>query len=430
MNHKKSEHNMILSDDEKKMLDGDYGPGVQKSIRFLIDYGEAFDAKRLVNVHSAHILQDPLEMLQDLMEGVNGVKTPASLHSIPPLGSRWAAELGLSQDDSGPVIENNAKVARIYKEQGCLMTMTCAPYVMGNVLKKGQVFSWAGSSGVMINNSLFGARGNRDSGLAMTASAITGKTPEIGRIRDDGRIGDILFRFQKVNMEQLTQADFGAIGYHIGAIAQTKNVVLDGLPETMPFEMLKYLLSPMPVSGAVSLCHIVGITPEAPDISTAFRNRKPELELTVTLSDIRNGAALLCGFESNDVEVVMLGCPHLTIREIREVANLLENRRISDHTRLFLATNEGVYHLADRMGYLDIIARAGGLVITDSCIAVFPFAKMKTPVSCVATNSARCAHYLLRGGAGEIVGGKVMQTYYGDTARCIRAAITGKWEEA
>ncbi len=420
---------MILTDDEKRMLNGDAGPGVQKAIQFIIDYGEAFDAGRLVDVHSAHILQDPLEMLEGLSAGVNGVKPLTTLHSNPPMGTRWAEKLGLSMEDAGPVIENNAKVLDVYKKMGCLMTLTCAPYVMGNVLKKGQVFSWAGSSGVIINNSLFGARGNRDSGLAMTASAITGKTPEIGRIRDDGRLGDILFRFQKVDFDRLTQADLGAMGYHIGALAQTKNVVIEGLPATMPFEMLKYLFSPMPVSGAVSLCHIVGITPEAPDAATAFGNRKPEIELTITPSDIRSGAERLSGYDTRDVDVVMLGCPHLTIRELREIADLLEGRRVSNHTRLFLATNEGVRELARRMGYLDIIEAAGGLVITDSCIAVFPFGKMKASVSRAATNSARCAHYLLRGGAGEIVGGKVMQTFYGDTKRCIRAAITGKWEE-
>lgn len=419
---------MLLTDSEKRMLNGEEGPGVQKAIRFIIDYGEAFDARKLVDVHSAHILQDPLEMLEGLSEGTQSVRPLTTLHSNPPLGTRWAEKLGLSMDDAGPVIENNARVLEVYKKLGCLMTLTCAPYVMGNVLKKGQVFSWAGSSGVIINNSLFGARGNRDSGLAMTASAITGKAPEIGRIRDDGRLGDILFRFQKVDFDSLTEADLGAMGYHIGALAQTKNVVIEGLPHSMPFEMLKYLLSPMPVSGAVSLCHIVGLTPEAPDVSTAFGNRKPDMELTITPADIRKGADQLCDYESDDVEVVMMGCPHLTIREMREIAAQLEGRRVSGNTRLFLATNEGVYELARRMGYLDTIEKAGGLVITDSCIAVFPFAKMKASVSRAATNSARCAHYLLRGGAGEIVGGKVMQTYYGDTMRCIHAAITGKWE--
>lgn len=420
---------MILTEEEKRMAGGEYGPGVQKAINFLIEYGEAFDAKQFVRVHSAHILPDPVNMLEEITEGVDEVKTMASIHSGSPLSSKWVKELGLMEDAAGPVIEDTKKAMAIYQNIGCVMTVSCAPYVMGNVLKKGNVFSWAGSSGIVINNSVFGARGNRDSGLAMTSSAITGRTPEIGRIRDEERYGEVLFRFQKVDLENLTQADLGALGYHIGLIAQTKNVVIDGLPTDIPFEKLKYLLSPMPVSGAVSLCHIVGVTPEAPTVEVALGNRKAELEISINQQDITDAHGLLSGYKTTDIEVVMLGCPHLTIREVNEIAKLLSGKRISDKVKLFLATNEGVYSLAQRMGYLDIIQKAGGLMITDSCIAVFPFANMKAPVTNVATNSSRCAHYLLRGGAGEVVGGKVMETFHGSTEQCIKAALTGRWEE-
>lgn len=411
------------------MVGGEYGPGVQKAMNFLIEYGEAFDANKMVNVQSAHILPDPINMLEEITEGVEEVKTMASIHSGSPLNSNWAETLGLETENAGPVIQDAFRAYDIYKNIGCMMTVSCAPYTMGNVLKKGNVFSWAGSSGIIINNSVFGARGNRDSGLAMTASAITGRTPEIGRIRDEERYGEVLVRFQKIDFETITQADLGAIGYHIGEVAQTKNVVIDGLPNTIPFESLKYLLSPMPVSGAVSMCHIVGVTPEAPSVEVALGNRKPELEISVRPSDIVKGHSLLNGYKSTDVEVVMMGCPHLTIREMGELAKRLSGKRISDKVKLFLATNEGIYNLSKRMGYLDTIQDAGGLVITDSCIAVFPFANMKEPVTNVATNSSRCAHYLLRGGAGEIVGGKVMGTFHGSTEQCVNAALTGKWEE-
>lgn len=421
---------MLLTEEEKRMAGGEYGPGVQKAMSFLIRYGEAFDAARLVNVHSAHILPDPLHMLNEMMDGVDRVRTMATLHSGSPLGSKWVHSLGLDAEDAGPVIADNNKALEIYKSRGIFATNSCAPYVMGNVLKRNNVFSWAGSSGIVINNSLFGARGNRDSGLAMTASAITGKTPEIGKIRDEERYGEVLVRFQKVDVENLSQAELGAVGYSIGKAAQTKNVVIDGLPPDTPFEKLKYLLSPLPVSGAVSMCHIVGMTPEAPDLQTAFGNRRPEAEFTITPSEISESISDLCDYETNDVEVVMLGCPHLTINEVRDIAFYLAGKRISDKTRLFLATNEGVYNLADRMGYIEMISRAGGLVITDSCIAVFPFAKMKLPVTSVATNSARCAHYTLRGGAGEVVGGKIMKTFYGSTESCLRAAVSGRWEDA
>jgi len=420
---------MLLTEEEKRMLGGEFGPGVQKALSFLVEYGEAFDAQRLVRVDSAHILPDPVHMLNELIEGVDAVSTMATIHSLSPLASRWVKALGLREDSAGPVIQDTAKAVEIYTRLGCFKTLSCAPYVMGNMLKKDDVFSWAGSSGIIINNSLFGARGNRDSGIAMTCSAITGRTPEFGRIRSEERYADVLVRFQTLDADCFSEVEMGAIGYHIGALAETRNVVIDGLPPTVPFEMLKYLLSPMPVSGAVSLCHITGITPEAPTLEASLGNRKPEMELTLSLFDLQDAVSKLCCYTTHEVEVVVMGCPHLTMREIREVAMLLDGKRVADGVRLILATNEGVLNVCRRMGYAETIENAGGLIITDSCIAVFPFAHMKEPVSRVATNSARCAHYLLRGGAGEVAGGKVVDTYYGSTEQCINAALTGIWEE-
>lgn len=420
---------MLLTDEEKRMQAGEYGPGVQRALSFLVEYGQAFDAQRLVRVDSAHILPDPVHMLGELTEGVDAVRTMATIHSLSPMVSRWVTELGLKEECAGPVLDDTLKAVDVYKRLGCFMTLSCAPYVMGNALKKGNVFSWAGSSGIIINNSLFGALGNRDSGIAMTCAAITGRTPAFGRILREERYADVVVRFQNVDVENLSEADMGAIGYHIGAIAQTKNVVIDGLPPTVPFEKLKYLLSPMPVSGAVSLCHITGVTPEAPTLEAALGNRRPEMAITISPTEMRDAAEKLCHSTSSDVEVVALGCPHLTMREIREIAFTLEGRRVAPGVRLILATNEGVLNLCRRMGYVGMIEQAGGLIITDSCIAVFPFAHLKEPVTRVATNSSRCAHYLLRGGAGEVAGGKVMETYYGSTVRCLNAALTGKWEE-
>ncbi|MCP4110050.1 MAG: DUF521 domain-containing protein [Desulfobacteraceae bacterium] len=45
---------MILTEEEKRMLGGEEGPGVQKAMEFLIEYGEAFDAQKLTEVNSSH----------------------------------------------------------------------------------------------------------------------------------------------------------------------------------------------------------------------------------------------------------------------------------------------------------------------------------------------------------------------------------------
>ena len=41
---------MLLTDEEKRMHPGEYGPGVQRAMDLLVKYGNAFDAERLVEV--------------------------------------------------------------------------------------------------------------------------------------------------------------------------------------------------------------------------------------------------------------------------------------------------------------------------------------------------------------------------------------------
>ena len=46
---------MFLTDEEKRMLGGEYGPGVQRSMTLLVKFGEVFDADRMLSVNHAHI---------------------------------------------------------------------------------------------------------------------------------------------------------------------------------------------------------------------------------------------------------------------------------------------------------------------------------------------------------------------------------------
>lgn len=418
---------MILTEEEKKMLGGESGPGVQKAMEFLVEYGEAFDAQRMVAVNSSHILPDPVEWLTSLTEEVEDFKIMTSLHAGSPYNTDMVDRLGLKEGEGGFAVEQNGIAIDIYRQKGAYLTLSCAPYLMGNIVKYQNVFTWAGSSGIIINNSIYGGRGNRESGVSMTCSAITGRTPDMLLTRDEGRRAEIVFNPRGLDLESMSESDYGAMGYYIGEVANNLNVAIDTLPKSIEFEKLKYLLSPMPVSGAVSMCHITGITPEAQDLNQALGGCKPKNYLPVEMKDLKRSIHQLTTAKGSDVDVVMLGCPHMTIREIKEVTKLLDGRKVSDNVKLWLNTNESVYMLAGKMGYLEILEKAGAVVLREICIAMFPFGKLKDQVRNVATNSARCAHYMVRGGMGELVGQKVMGSMYGSAADCIEAAITGKW---
>jgi predicted aconitase len=63
----------------------------------------------------------------------------------------------------------------------------------------------------------------------------------------------------------------------------------------------------------------------------------------------------------------MLGCPHYSIGQVEEVARLLEGRQIRPHITFWVLTSPTTRDLAERMGYLDTINRAGGHIIGGTC---------------------------------------------------------------
>ncbi len=242
--------------------------------------------------------------------------------------------------------------------------------------------------------------------------------------KKENRFGQLLVEMEKLPWDELSEAEYGAIGYYIGAQASSKNVVIDGMPQSLGFDDLKYLLSPQQVSGAVSLCHIVGLTPEAPTLEAAFGGRKPEAKIRVGRKEIEEAWAKLTTAQSSDVDVVVFGCPHYGLKEVEKLAQLLNGKKLSSHTQLWVATAEPIYTLASKSGYTKIIEEAGGKFITGCCAGpeVARLARA-SGIRVVATNSARAAHYISR------IAYPVTGVLYGSVEECIGAALTGKWRD-
>ena len=409
---------MFLTDEQKRMHNGEYGPGIRKAMDILVRYGDGFGAERLTRVDSCHAGAAPRPFLDEVLEGVDRVRTPCTLHAGGAAGCRMASALGLKRDlfEAEQAIQRDA--VGLCVEKGLMPVMSCAPYLLGNVVKPGDVFSWPGSSGIMINNSLFGGRGNRDAFGLTICSAITGLTPDMMLLKEENRHAQVLAEVEGVDIDRLDEADYGAIGYYIGAIAELKNVAINGLRPPLSFSSAKGLLSPMPVSGAVSLCHIIGITPEAQTLERALGGKKPEILVEIGEKEIRETRESLHTARTDDVEVVSFGCPHLTIAEIEKIVRLLQGRHVAEGVRLWLSTADLIFSLAQHMGLTKVIEQAGGVMVTDTCIMGFPFDQMETPATVVATNSARAASYAARRGIG---------VQYGSFEQCIEAAIAGKW---
>ena len=411
---------MILTDEQKRMAAGEFGPGIRKAMDILIQYGEVFGAERMVKVDTCHVGPVPSPFMEEIMEGVDRVRVQTTFHAMnPPAACRMSAEMGMQESARQFATELIKPGLDLGVRKGILPIMSCAQYLLGNIAKPGDIFSWPGSSGIIMGNSIFGARGNRDAFMTTTAAAVTGFVPEMMYHFKENRRAQMVVNVEGLDLEKFTPADYGAMGYYIGAQAEMKNVAIVGLPPHLDFKTLKHLMSPMPVSGAVSIAHVIGSTPEAPTLDDALQGHKPEVTITFGRKEYLEGMASLHTAQTDEVQVVAMGCPHLSITEIGEVALLLAGKKVSGNVRMWVSTAELIFSMAKTLGYVDTIEKAGGLMVTDACVMGVNYDQMVEPIHMVATNSARAGSYTARGGVDVL---------YGSTEQCVNAAITGKWE--
>ena len=114
-----------------------------------------------------------------------------------------------------------------------------------------------------------------------------------------------------------------------------------------------------------------------------------------------------------------LGLPDagfITLTEIVEIASLLEGKRISSNTELWIATTDSIRSYAEKMGYDKIIADAGGKIMADTCpcISQIDMARNKRYM----TNSVKQAYY-----APGQLGAHV---HFANVTECIETALKGR----
>jgi predicted aconitase len=125
-----------------------------------------------------------------------------------------------------------------------------------------------------------------------------------------------------------------------------------------------------------------GVTPEA------ALHAPPAEAIGVDRGDIDRALASMTDAAPDEVDFVSLGCPHLSIREIARLADLLDGRRVTKE--FWITTSRPVKHLADRMGYTRVIEASGAKFATDTCCVVAP---IKGRFKALLTDSAKACYY-------------------------------------
>jgi predicted aconitase len=415
-----------LKIDERSMLRGDRGEAPQRAMELLVRIGESSRAEEMVDVTSAHLLTvmgigDAIFALTAaLMHDAKAV-VRTTTHALPFDVARL--------DDMrlpAPVAEDARAAAGpicdMYSRFGALPTYTCMPYSYYD-FRMGEHLAFTDSQVVPLVNSWFGAMTNMETPASAIASAITGKTPKYGMHLWENRFGDALIEVKPdLEAERFDRADYAALAFWAGRI------LVDGLPIIPVYAGL----SPgMTIGEAKNMClahtwssdstifHILGVTPEARSFDSAFGRKKPKATYYFGKNELADAYEGLSSAETRSVDVVCLGCPHCTIEELQEIAQLLQGQRVHCETQLWIGVGRVVLELATRMGVAQIIEKAGGLLISDACATFNPAIALGARV--VATNAG--AFYTLP----VITQGKA-SVWFGRTTDCIHAAVVGRWE--
>jgi len=255
---------MKLTKQEQDMLEGKEGEGVRKAMEILTALGEIYGAKDMVPVTSSQVsgvsyknLGDAgLEFLQDWADKGARIRIPTTLNPAGADIERWK-ELGISEHFA----KKQKELIDAYAAMGITPTCTCTPYMVGNAPKYGDHIAWSESSAVCYENSIMGARTNREGGPSALAAAITGRTPNYGLHLDANRKASLVV---DVECELKDHADYGALGYAAGKKAGT-NIPYFYFRKNKKHtpDHLRTLGATMAAAGSVALFHIDGTTPEA-----------------------------------------------------------------------------------------------------------------------------------------------------------------------
>ena len=373
---------MYLTKEEEKILDGEKGEVLERMFRLLVRLGDIYGADKMIPVGSVQVagvsyksIGDPgTEFLEDMASKGAKVKVLTYLNPAGMDLENWE-DFGFPKDFA----KNQLRIMNAFKKMGIVVTSTCTPYLAGNLPRFREHIAWSESSAVSFSNSVIGARTNREGGPSALAAALCGVTPNYGLHLWKNRQPNIKIR---VDADLVFNSDFGALGYYVGKQVKNKIPYFIGI-KNADTDQLKALGAAMAASGAVALYHVDGLTPEADLVE------KKDLEtISVGRKEIRETYEKLSSGKKPDI--VILGCPHSSLREISRLAEKLDGKHL--RKPVWICTSRMIKEAAIRMGYNEIITKAGGNIVADTCMVVSPIEKMGYKTTGV--NSGKAANYL------------------------------------
>jgi len=406
---------MQLTAEEQAILDGAQGPVMQKVIKTVIVFGEAFGAERLVPIQGmphlvtsfgANTIQPFFNMVQELIDA--GLKTrepftcdprPAEYYKLKPnILQRAVFDLvvfGKQKD-----YEKQLRAMGLKDENA----FSCACYLeeVGNKPAMGDRLAWSESSAVVYANSVLGARTNRNSAGIDLMCDILGKAPEFGFLTDEGRKATWLVEVKtskRPNAQLLGSAIGIKVMEDVPYIVGLDGFLGEGLNRSTE-AYLKDMGAATASNGAVGLYHVEGITPEAVEQKRALLKEgyKTYVIDDAELQRVMDSYPVLWQDLQAKPYRVFIGCPHLSKQQLIDWSNTIHEalkaagkEKVEVETYLFTAPDVRAVFEKEYPEENARLAREG-MAITTIC----PLMYMNNPLCAkqpIVTNSNKLRTY-------------------------------------
>lgn len=379
---------MHLTKEEERVYEGEEGWARKIAMEILVKLGDLYGAERLIPIESAHISgvsyktsgEALIKFLETLVESGGRVSTHTTLN--PSSFDPSQPEKIRAPEKSH---QRQMHIIQLYQTLGIEATLTCTPYYLEAPMTDAHL-AWAESSAVIYANSVLDAWTNREGGPSALASAIVGKTPDHGMHRPENREPNLTV---EVQAELRSEADYGVLGALVGKIAGDRIPLFLGLRRPSEAQ-LKQLGAALASTGMVAMYRWLAERRTAGEI--------PRERIQVDWEELKNTRECLCT-TSEKPDLIYIGCPHLSLREIKMVAKLLRGKRVKPDTKFWVCTSRYVKDRASKA--VQIIEAAGAQVLAGTC-AVVSWLR-ETGINTVMTNSAKAAHYLPTLGKVEVM---------------------------
>jgi predicted aconitase len=411
-----------LGETEMAMLAGEEGEVRRRAISQQIEVGRFFGADDFVPVAQAHIMADTESLGQAgvaYLEEIAGHPKDQRRVLVPtitdPRGADFKSFERINQDPAFVEMERRADAA--FRALGVLMTDTCINYQTVIPPVRGEHLAMGDTGVVIYCNSVFGARTNYEGGPAALAAALTGVTPRYGFHLDRHRRGNVRF---EVADRPASWTEWGALGAVIGRAMESyfQVPVIDIAGAVAPTsDELKHFGAALASYGSTALFHMVGVTPEAPDLAAAFDGPPPD-PITLSGADLRS---FLVEYDAPDdtLDVVVFAAPQLSLFELQALAGLLEGRSVHPQVSLIVATSPENAGAAERLGLAETIEGSGAILLQGVCFYQMHARELglANGWTRLMTNSAKLVN---------IIGGYGYQPVLADMGRCVDSAVAGR----